>query len=93
MPNLPLEKIGIDRAEEAQSVINRAPAFSLNTEGLLYDPKAAIRDLEALPPGCSADQKYFFFIMGFTLTGESKPYQGQARTSRVLLMEKVLVET
>jgi len=57
-----LREVGLESANEVQAIIDAAPIFSENVEGVTHDPEYARRDLQALPPGCDKDQKHFFII-------------------------------
>jgi len=92
---LTLEKVTIESAADVQAIIDCAPTFLKNVEGLSVDSEYASRDLQALPPGCALDQKYFFVIkngadqIGVADLVKDYPKKGTAFLGLLLLAEKV----
>lgn len=91
--SLHLEKVNLDHVNEVQAIIDGAPTFSINVEGLTHDSEYARRDLTALPPGCSAEQKHFFIIrngkigIGVADLVQDYPIKGTAFLGLLLIAE------
>lgn len=46
-----------------QEILDAAPTYLMNVEGVTSDPRGGVDTLTALPPNCDAAQKYVFILM------------------------------
>jgi RimJ/RimL family protein N-acetyltransferase len=60
--SLILSPVTAGHVAEAQALVDAAPTFLMNVEGVPSFPGYAARDFEALPPGCTREHKHFFII-------------------------------
>jgi RimJ/RimL family protein N-acetyltransferase len=60
--NLNLRRIDSDSHKEVQSILDTAPTYYMKVEGVLKIDGAAKKVFEELPPLCTYDDKYVFFI-------------------------------
>jgi GNAT superfamily N-acetyltransferase len=57
-----LRRAGVEDSAIIQEILDGAPRYTMNTEGVSRDPEGGISTLQALPPGCRYDQKYVWIL-------------------------------
>jgi len=60
--NLELRRVHLDSASLIQEILESAPNYTRNTEGVENIPSDGIDSLNAIPEGCKHDQKYFMVV-------------------------------
>jgi diamine N-acetyltransferase len=59
LPVLKLIRVHLDSAPLVQEILEAAPRYTQNTEGVESIPTDGVDSLKALPPGCTLEQKLF----------------------------------
>jgi GNAT superfamily N-acetyltransferase len=59
---LRLERVDLSAERLVQSILEAAPAYTLNTEGVASIPTDGRDTLTALPPNCSSEQKHVLVL-------------------------------
>jgi hypothetical protein len=56
------ERVGMEAKDLVQEILDQAPQYRLNIEGVTELPSSGFESLKALPPKCTLEQKCFFIL-------------------------------
>ena len=60
--NLTWERVGTESKDLVQSILDHAPQYRMNVDGVTEAPNDGEESLKAIPPHCSMEQKHFLVL-------------------------------
>jgi GNAT superfamily N-acetyltransferase len=56
------ERVELEAKDLVQNILDRAPQYRMNVDGIADAPNDGLDSLTAIPPNCSMEQKYFLVL-------------------------------
>ncbi len=91
--SLSWKRVGVESVELVQQILDQAPRYRMNVDGITDSPNDGKDSLAAIPPNCSTDQKHFLIFyqddsaIGVADLIQDFPEKGTAFLGLLLLRE------